>query len=95
MPKKLANLILAATVFLALPATDLIAQTATSVKPKVVVKATGHPEGNHSGGSSPDRQTEACAEGGEGSRASHRPQLGARRLLLGRWRLAVGRRLLV
>jgi hypothetical protein len=44
MPKKLAGVILAATIFLALPATDLVAQTASTVKPKVVVKATGHPE---------------------------------------------------
>ena len=44
MPKKLANIILAAAVLIALPATALVAQTASSVKPKVVVKATGHPE---------------------------------------------------
>jgi len=36
--------------------------------------------------------TEACAEGREGSRASHRLQLGARRLLLdgGDWQWANG-----
>ena len=44
MRKKLANIILAATVLLALPATDLVAQTASSAKPKVVMKAKGHPE---------------------------------------------------
>ena len=35
-------------------------------------------EGNHSSGSSPNHQTEACAEGREGSCASRRLQLGTR-----------------
>jgi hypothetical protein len=46
MLKKLASVLfvlLAATVLLAWPATDLVAQTET-VKPKVVTKSTGHPE---------------------------------------------------
>jgi hypothetical protein len=47
MLKKLATILfvpLAATVLLAWPATDLAAQTESSVKPKVVTKSTGHPE---------------------------------------------------
>ena len=47
MLKKLATVLfvlLAATVLFAWPATDLVAQSESSVKPKVVTKSTGHPE---------------------------------------------------
>ena len=44
MSKKLASVLFAAMVLLAWTATDLVAQTASSSKPNVVTKSTGHPE---------------------------------------------------
>ena len=44
MSKKLATVLFAAAVLLAWPATDLVAQTESSVKPKVVMKGKGHPD---------------------------------------------------
>jgi hypothetical protein len=44
MSKKLATVLLAATVLFAWPATGLLAQTGSAVKPKVVLKGKGHPE---------------------------------------------------
>jgi hypothetical protein len=47
MTNKLANIMLAATaatVLLAWPVTDLVAQTEGATKPNVVTKTTGHPE---------------------------------------------------
>jgi hypothetical protein len=44
MSKKLATVLFAAMVFLAWPATDLVAQTMSWAKPTVVTKSKGQPE---------------------------------------------------
>jgi len=66
MSKKLASVLFAAMVLLAWTATDLVAQTASSSKPNVVTKSTGHPEKQTTAGGSSHHQTEACGESGEG-----------------------------